>query len=317
MNYHIGIDIGGTNIRCALFPAEKSDILQIEKISTQNPDNFSEKPVERLIQCIRSIWPKDGEVLGICAAAPGSIDFVRGMVLLAPNIPGWKELPLQSILQEKFNTPVIIENDANMAAYGEFKLGAGKGHKNMLYYTISTGLGGGVIVEGKLLRGEIGIATEVGHIVVHDGGAMCGCGKRGHWEAYSAGTGIENYVQEQIASNPTLGSAFSNRAPRTPEIAKAAKKGDPLAKAAFERAGYYLGIGVSNYLHIFNPSCVVFGGGVTQTGDLIFAPFRKSLSEHVISERYIQDLKIALAELGDNAGLIGCAEFLRDQLRIV
>ena len=315
MNYLIGIDIGGTNIRCALFPQEKSEILQVEKISTQNPDDPAEQPIDRLIQCIHQIWPQDGEVLGICAAAPGSIDYKQGMVLLAPNIPGWVEYRLRDFLQEEFKTTIIIENDANMAGYAEYKLGAGKGHENMLYYTISTGLGGGVIINGKLLQGKIGIATEVGHIVVHDKGALCGCGKRGHWEAYSSGTGIENYVKDQIANKPSLGKAFTRPDPDTVEIAQAAKDGNRLANSAFERAGYYMGIGVSNYLHIFNPSCVVFGGGVTRSWDLISKHFRISLEQHVLNQRYIQDLKIAIAELGDDAGLVGSAEFLRDQLR--
>ena len=314
MNYLIGIDIGGTNIRCALFSEKNSQIISVEKISTQNPDHPKQKPVERLIQCIKRIWPVDGDVLGLCAAAPGSIDFRHGKVLLAPNIPGWENFPLRDILQKHFNTTVIIENDANMAGYGEYKIGAGKGHKNMLYFTVSTGLGGGIIVDGKLLQGEIGIATEVGHIVVHDKGALCGCGKKGHWEAYSAGTGIENYVKDQIRLDPSLGKAFSNNAPGSAEVARAAQEGNTLARSAFDRAGYYLGIGVSNYLHIFNPSCVVFGGGVTRSWELIYKPFQQSLHMHVLSEKYIQDLAINLAQLGDNAGLIGCSEFLRDQL---
>jgi glucokinase len=314
MKYLIGIDIGGTNIRCALFPQEKGGMIKVEKISTQNPADPAEKPVQRLIQCIKQIWPQDEEVLGMCAAAPGSIDYRRGMVLLAPNIPGWVEFPLRDFLQKEFNTTIIVENDANMAGYAEFKRGAGKGHQNMLYFTVSTGLGGGIIINGKLLQGEIGIATEVGHIVVHDKGALCGCGKRGHWESYSSGTGIENYVKEQIAENPALGNAFSNNNPGTAEIARAARDGDKLAASAFERAGYYMGIGVSNYLHIFNPSCVVFGGGVTRSWELLSEHFRLSLEQHVLNQRYIQDLKIAIAELGDDAGLIGCAEFLRDQL---
>jgi len=314
MDYLIGIDIGGTNIRCALFPKEKSEMVRVEKISTQNPDNPAQKPVDRLIDCIRSIWPDDAEVLGMCAAAPGSVDIRRGVVLLAPNIPGWEEFPLREKLKEHFDTTIIIENDANMAGYGEFKLGAGKGHRNMLYYTVSTGLGGGIIVEGKLLQGEIGIATEVGHIVLHDKGAMCGCGKRGHWESYSSGTGIQSFVEQQIAENPERGKEFTQPAPRTAEIAEAARKGNALAQAAFMRAGYYMGIGVSNYLHIFNPSCIVFGGGVTNSWDLIKTSFRDSLDKHVLNARYIHDLKIAIAELGDDAGLIGCSEFLRDQL---
>jgi len=314
MNYLIAIDIGGTNIRCALFPEDNSEIIKIEKISTQNMENMDEKPVDRLISCIQRVWPSYGNVLGICAAAPGSIDVNQGIVLLAPNIPGWLEFPLGKILKDLFNTTVLIENDANMAAYGEFKLGAGKGHKNLLYYTISTGLGGGVIINGKLLQGEIGIAAEVGHITVHDKGSLCGCGKRGHWEAYSSGTGIENFVEDRINKNPDLGTAFSSSSPSAFEIAEEARAGNEIAKAAFNQAGYFMGIGVANYLHIFNPSCVIFGGGVTLSGSLLFNPFHKSLKEHVLNKRYLHNLKIATAELGDNAGLIGCAEFLRDHL---
>ena len=188
----------------------------------------------------------------------------------------------------------------------------GAGHNDIIYYTVSTGLGGGVITGGQVLQGAFGIATELGHIVLNDEGPMCGCGKNGHFEAFSSGTGIMNFVHKKISQGAQ--TSILSKTPNTKEIAEAAYQGDELAIAAFEKAAYYIGIGVSNYLHIFNPSCVIFGGGVTQSWDLIDKPFRKSLEEHVLNANYLKDLKIAMAELGDNAGLIGTYEYMKQNL---
>ena len=314
MEYIIAVDIGGTNIRAALFPRDLDKHSAIKKIPTISPKDPTIPAVDRVVECIASIWPDKGSVLGICAAAPGSIAVKEGLVLLAPNIEGWENIPLGNLLYERFSVKVLINNDARLAAYGEWRKGAGVGHDNLLYFTVSTGLGGGIIANGEVLQGDIGIATEVGHIVLHDNGDTCGCGLDGHWEAYSSGTGIENFVKDRLADLSPANSPFETTAPTTPQIAAAAEDGFPLAIEAFDRAGYYLGIGVSNYLHIFNPSCVIFGGGVSQAGDLIFKPFRDSLKQHVLNDSYIKNLKIKMAKLGDNAGLVGSAEYIRDRL---
>ena len=309
MDAIITLDIGGTNIRCALFHTEKDQPIRIEKISTTTE---TESAIERIIQIIDSVWPKERQVLGIAAAAPGSIDVNENKVILAPNIKGWKDFELGSILEKRFNVKVLVNNDARMAAIGEWKHGAGRGHNDILYFTVSTGLGGGVITGGKVLQGAVGIATEVGHIVLDDNGPACGCGKNGHFEAFSSGTGIQNFVKQKIKEgHPTT---LASKNPNTKMIAEAAKAGDQLSISAFKRAGYYLGIGVANYLHIFNPSCVIFGGGVSQSGDLIFKPFRESLEKHVLSLNYLENLKIALAELGDDVGLIGAFEYMKQNL---
>jgi glucokinase len=311
MNTFIGVDIGGTNIRVSLFSETGDKPLTTKKIRTRNPKDGSDLPSKRLISCIKDIWPEKDRVLGICAAAPGSVSTKEGVVLLAPNIPGWVNIPLRNILEQQFSVKTIINNDARLAAYGEWKKGAGIGHSNLIYFTISTGIGGGIIVDGKLLQGDSGIATEVGHILIDPNGPKCGCGHFGHLESFSSGTAIENFVRGKIADNKTS-NIFNKLTPTAPEIAIAAQSGNALALEAFNRAGAYLGIGVANYLHIFNPSCIIFGGGVVQSGKLLFDPFYSSLNKHILNNQYLKNLTITTAKLGDKAGLIGCVEYLRD-----
>ncbi len=310
MDAYITLDIGGTHIRCALFLSEKSDAVEQKKIDTVFR---GQSPIDRVISVIEGIWPENIDVKGICAAVPGSVNIKTGTVLLAPNISGWKNIPFATIIQERFGIPVFVNNDARLAAIGEWKRGAGRGHENLLYFTISTGLGGGAIVNNHVLEGDIGIATESGHVTIDDNGPLCGCGKRGHLEAFSAGTGIENYVIEQLAEGYESSLKDKDEI-RASDIARAARNGDPLAIAAYKRAGYYLGIGIANYLHIFNPSCVVFGGGVTQSVDLWMDEFRRSLESHVLNSAYLEHLEIKMAELGDNVGLVGALEYIKERL---
>ena len=310
MDTYITLDIGGTNIRCALFSLNQQAPINIKKVNTIE---MGQSPIERVIAVIKEIWPADSHVKGICAAVPGSVNVKEGIVLLAPNITGWKDIPFAKHIKEHFPVTVLVNNDARLAAIGEWKRGAGRGHENMLYFTISTGLGGGAIVHGRVLEGDIGIATESGHMILEDQGPLCSCGKRGHLEAFSAGTGIENFVKEEL-SHGAISSLQMRTEIRAESIAEAAREGDRLAISAYQRAGYYLGIGIANYLHIFNPSCVVFGGGVTQSSDLWMQPFMDSLQAHVLSPAYLSHLQIKLAELGDNAGLVGAFEYIYEKL---
>ncbi len=307
----IALDIGGTNTRCTLYPKDGITPLIQKKISTFVDGQAA---IDRIIEVIDEVWPDDSSVKGICAAAPGSIDINEGIVILAPNIPGWHNLNLRNILSARFKVPVFVNNDARMGAIGEWKHGAGIGHNNLMYFTISTGLGNGTIMHGRLLEGAQGIATESGHITLDDEGPVCGCGKSGHLEAYSSGTGIENFTREELEKG--VPSILSLKPPPSArQIAEAARKGDSLSLSAFNRAGYYLGIGIANYLHIFNPSCLIFGGGVTRSGDLLMIPFRKSLEKHVLNPLYLDHLEIKLALLGDDVGLIGALEYLKEKLQ--
>ncbi len=300
MDIIITADIGGTHIRVAVFSRESSKPLRQKRITTRGKD-----PAEiRLTNLIHELVQPGDKVLAIAAAAPGPTDARMGLVLDAPNIPGWKNLPLAMIISEQFNLPVYLGNDANLAALGEWRFGAGRGHHDLVYLTISTGIGGGVISDDRLLLGQRGLAAELGHITIDPQGPMCGCGHRGHLEAFSSGTGIARYVAGQLAAGRTS-SLSSNPSPSGRDISAAADLGDPLAVEALERAGHYLGIGIANYLHIFNPSIVILGGGVSSSGAHFFLPMRQSLKEHIFAPGYLDNLSVTTAALGDDVGLLG------------
>ncbi len=299
-NYYIASDIGGTQLRVAVFGENNTHPVAQKRIPTVGKGT----PVERLIGLISELWPTDGKVAAIGAAAPGSLDPETGILYIAPNIEGWINLPLRQQIEAAFPVPVALGNDANMALLGEWKYGAGKGHHNLLFYTVSTGIGGAAIIDDHLLLGQHGLGTELGHVSVLPDGPLCGCGQRGHLEAVSSGTGIARYAVEKLKQG-VKSSLTLDPLPTSKDVALAATQGDALACEAFERAGHYLGIALADHLHIFNPSIVIFGGGVSRTGDLIFAPMHASLEKHLMSPQFLHDLKITTVELGDDAGLVG------------
>ncbi len=301
MRKFAAVDVGGTQIRVAIFNEDSPKPIFEKKIKTQG-DN--QTPVERLIALLKEMWPTDGEISSIAIAAPGYLEPEQGIVVTAPNIPGWKNLPLAQILRDEFHVPVYLGNDANLAAMGEWKFGAGKGYKDVLFITISTGIGGGIIMDNHLINGAHGMAGEIGHVVSVPNGPMCGCGKRGHLEAVASGTGIARYVREKL--NEGVPSVFPKGAsPSSKEIAEAAKNGDQLSIDAFNQAGFYLGQTFADFLHILNPAILILGGGVSRSGDLILKPLMASLEQHVVSPEYLTNLRIVPAALGDDAGLLG------------
>jgi glucokinase len=307
MTTTIAVDIGGTQIRVAVFANESIRPMQQKRIPTHTPN---QKVIDRIAELITELWPKDDTVTSIGLAAPGPLDPAAGIVRAAPNIPEWINFPLQKELEDRLHVPVRIGNDANLAAVGEWRYGAGQGHHNVLYLTISTGIGGGVILADRLLLGEHGLACELGHIVIQADGPVCSCGQLGHLEAYSAGPAIAKFVAEQLA-NGAASSLAGSPTPTTAQISAAAVQGDALALSAFERAGRYLGLGITSYLHAFNPSIVILGGGVTNAGELLFAPMRKAMQASVMSPAYLEGLQVTTAALGDDVGLLGALALAR------
>lgn len=301
MAYFISVDLGGTQVRAALFRRDSLSPVRVER----TPTRANEPGVyERIESLIASIWPSDGEVRTIGVASPGPLNPHTGVILATPNIKEWRNFPLTQKLSARFGIPVFLDNDANLACLGEWKFGAGQGQQNVLYLTISTGIGGGVIAEGQLLQGLHGLAAELGHTTILPDGPVCGCGKRGHVEALASGTAIATYVRQEITAGRDSSLAGQGNISAR-QVSEAARQGDPLAKEAFERAGWYLGIAVANFLASFDPSMVIFGGGVSQSGELLFAPFRRSLNEHCFNLTYLENLEIRPAALGDEAGLMG------------
>ncbi len=305
MEIYVVSDVGGTQIRVASFDVETLTLIKQKKIPTQSSGQL---PEDRLLQLIKKI-KENHTVKAIAVAAPGFLDPDLGIVYEAPNIPGWNNFPLKKILSNAFHVPVFIGNDANLAALGEWKFGAGIGHNNLLYLTISTGIGGGAIIDNHLILGQKGLAGEFGHVTILPDGPICGCGKKGHIEALASGTAIKNYVNEQIAAGRA--SSLRKFEKITGErITAAAQHGDELAIEAYNRAGYYLGIAVTTFLHMLNPSIVIFGGGVSLSGDLLFVPMRKSLQDRVVSPAYLENLTFTTSQLGDDVGLKGALALL-------
>jgi glucokinase len=305
MNNTIAIDIGGTHIRVAAFEPNS-----VTPVAHQRARSRGNEPgvYDRLVQSIESVWQNNISAIGV--ASPGPLDPHTGVILATPNIPEWQNFPLAPKLSNHFGVPVYLDNDANMAGLAEWQYGAGMGHHDLVYLTISTGIGGGVISHDHLLQGFHGMGGELGHMIIDVDGPLCGCGKPGHIESFSSGPAIVRYVKEQIqAGQSSALQAHPELSAR--EVAEAALNGDALAISAFERAGHYLGIAVANYLAIFDPSIVVFGGGVAQVGDLLFKPFKESLHKHVFHPHYLDNLVITRAALGDDAGLLGALALAR------
>jgi glucokinase len=306
MSHIVAVDIGGTHIRVALYEPNS-----VTPIAHQRTRSLAKEPgvYERLERAIESVWLQ-GQVHAIGIASPGPLDPHTGTILATPNIPEWQNFPLAAKLSHHFNVRVYLDNDANMAGLAEWQFGAGKGHENIVYLTISTGIGGGVISQGCLLQGYRGMGAELGHMIIDPEGPLCGCGHRGHIESFASGPSIARYVAEQLAAGHES-SLRSQSNLGAVQIADAARAGDALAISAFERAGHYLGIAVANYLAIFDPSILIFGGGVSQVGELLFQPFEASLRKHTFHPHYLDDLVITKAALGDDAGLLGALALAR------
>lgn len=301
MDVLIGIDIGGTQLRAAVYPNDGSRNAIVQK---RIPTRGKEPSIDRLLRLIADILPPRDRLIGIAAAVPGPTDPSAGLVISCPNIPGWEALPLRKLLHERFNAPAAIGNDANLAALGEWRFGAARGHHYVLYFTFSTGIGGGVIMNDELLLGSRGLAAELGHVTICVDGPICSCGKQGHLEAVASGTGIANYVKAQLAAGRSS-SLPKDPAPTAKDVSKAALQGDELAVEAMQRAGRFAGIALANYLHIFNPTIIIMGGGVSSSGEIFLGPVRKSMEENVISKEYLNNLTLTTAQLGDDAGLLG------------
>jgi glucokinase len=246
-------------------------------------------------------------------AAPGPIDPYSGLLLKAANLPGWVDVPLRRLIEERIGRPTFLGNDANLAALGEWKFGAGRGLSDVLYMTISTGIGGGVISGGKLVLGARGLAAEIGHMLAVPDGPLCGCGQRGHLEAVSSGTALGRTARERLAAGDGAGSRILDLAGGKLEnvtgavVGAAALAGDELAVSIVVEAGTLLGRTLASLLHAYNPAMVICGGGVSLLGDVILDPMRAAVKQYVMDDEYWKNCPIVLGTLGDDGGLVGAA----------
>ena len=254
----------------------------------------------------------DLRAAGVCA--PGPIDSTRGVIPEAPNLPGWRDVPICQYLAARLGVTVILENDATAAAYGEFVYGAGRGYQHIVYITVSTGIGGGLVLDGRLYRGASGAAGEIGHITIETEGPLCGCGKPGHVEALASGRAIAREAEALIArgGSPRLARLAQEEGELTAaSVQRAAEEGDPEAVRILQQAGYYLGIGLAAYVDVFNPEVIIIGGGLRHMGDLYLTPAREEMARRAMAEP-LKVVRLVEAELGDYTGAMGIVALLRE-----
>jgi len=314
-DYYVAIDLGGTSIRTARCTAD-GQILARASHGTQAAEGQA-AVIDRIIAAVREVWPSDGGARAIGISAPGPVDPWRGILVSAPNLPGWYNVPLRNIIAESLHTPARLGNDANLAALAEYHFGAGKGYDNMIYLTLSTGIGGGVISDGRLLLGAKGLAAELGHVSVDLNGPRCNCGNIGCVEVMAAGPAIARNAVTRISAGerstiPDLvGGDLLRVSAET--VGRAAAAGDLLARSLVREAGRAIGQVIVNLLHAFNPSLVVCGGGLTKMGDLLMQPIRETVAERVMSRDFIVD--IILAALRDDVALLGALALAMEPVR--
>lgn len=312
MTKRIGIDVGGTNVKIALVDGE-GKIIYSNSVPTYAQMGY-EYTVNNIKQAIRDLMKETNtdakEIEGIGFDFPGQVDYKTGIVKLAPNIPGWINVPIAQMIEEEFNIPTRIDNDVRCAALGELKFGAGKGCENFVCITVGTGIGSGLVINGQLVRGAANAAGEIGHIKLQmNGGPICGCGDTGCLEAFASGPSIVAMAQEYLKGGKS--TKFREMAGADGEItpyivAKAAEAGDPVAKRIFEIVGTYIGMGLVSVINLLNPEKVIIGGGVAAAGDLLLDPIRKTIKERAMVVAG-NSVEIVPAELGNSAGVIGAS----------
>jgi glucokinase len=319
-SFYIGIDIGGTNIKAALVDTDTGEITATRSTPTHAREGHNSVILQMAVlveEIIRTSQLSKDIVGAIGVGLPGSLDLIKGTTVFLPNLPGnWRNVPVRDQLSKQINLPVSLINDARAMTLGEWKFGAGRGCDTACY-TLGTGIGGGLVINGRLHLGPTGAAGELGHISVDINGPKCGCGNRGCIEAFASGPaiaamGMKAVVQGRNTMIADLAGRDLNRI--TPElICEAAMSGDAVAREIYEFAGMIIGVGVANIVIAVNPRRVVIGGGIAAAGELILDPIRRSMQERV----FLTDadcVEVVPAQLGNNAGLIGAAVWARQQV---
>ena len=319
MAFYIGIDIGGTNTACGIVDDECKIIAQ-SKVKTNPkgdglanyPDALGEiKKVVREACKAAGISPSDAHSIGI--GCPGICDSERGIVEYASNL-GFKDAPIRADMEKEFGIPVYLDNDANAAAFGEFTVGGAKGSRSAVVITLGTGVGSGIIIDGKLLRGAYFAGGEIGHTVIVMDGLPCSCGRRGCFEAYSSATGLVRMTTQASELNPEsiLTRIIRDDGKVSARTAyKAMKKGDPVGKAVTEQYIKYLACGIANVINTFQPDILCIGGGICNEGDPLMIPLREEVAKQVYSKNSKKNTKIDACKLANEAGIIGAAMLFR------
>lgn len=312
-NLILALDFGGTKHAAAvLVPGEKHWLAYRRAVSPPNADAKSD--LEIMFALAHKVL-SGTKPAAIGVSFGGPVDASRGTVRLSHHVRGWENTPLREILEAEFGAPASVDNDANVAARGEHRFGAGMGYDSLLYITVSTGVGGGWILNGRPWRGIEGMAGEIGHTIVDPDGAMCLCGKRGCLERLASGPYIAQQVREWLQNQPEQGKVVRSLCNNNLEkitgqlVSQAAKEGDELAIKALENAGWALGVAIGNAANLINPQLFILGGSVTKAGDRFWQTIRRVARETALPEVHFD---IVPAALGDEAPLWGAVALAED-----
>lgn len=313
MSLTVGVDVGGTKVAGGVVD-EKGQILAQHRVDTPARDaEATTNAITSVIETLRA--DHDVEAIGIGIA--GFVDAARSKVYFAPNLLGWRDGPLREEVEKRVGLPVVVENDANAAAWGEARHGAGRDERFIVCVTLGTGVGGGIIVDRQLYRGGFGVGAEIGHIQMVEGGRPCGCGQRGCWEQYASGGALVREARALSAESRADAELLLGLGDGTPEgitgehVTLAAQKGDPVARAAFDALGHWVGQGMADLAAILDPELFVLGGGVSEAGDLVLAPTTAAFEALLTGRGHRPTAGVVLAELGNDAGVVGAADLAR------
>ncbi|MCW2766916.1 MAG: glkA 1 [Nocardioides sp.] len=312
MTLACGVDVGGTKIAGGVVDEHGAII---EELRVESPATDAEAIEEAIAGLVTELRSRH-EIAAVGVGAAGYIDKSRAVVMFAPNI-AWRNVNLKAELEERVNLPVVVENDANAAAWGEFTYGAGHDVDDLLLVTVGTGVGGGVVLDGELYRGAFGVGAEIGHMRVVPDGILCGCGNHGCFEQYASGSAMVREARSAAGGGSLLARGLLDRAGGDienitgPLITEAARAGDWFAIEQLAALGKWLGEGIASLTAVLDPAVVVIGGGVSEAGELLLAPIRSAFAAQLTGRGHRPMLEIRRARLGNRAGLIGAADLAR------
>ena len=310
----IGVDVGGTKVAAGVVD-EQGRVLATATRDTPSQDPRRTEDV--IVEVVGELAVShDVEAVGVGAA--GFVDAQRSTVLFAPNL-AWRDEPLRAGIEGRCELPVVIENDANAAAWGEVRFGAGRGEDFVVVLTVGTGIGGGIVLGGRLLRGRFGVAGEIGHINMVPDGRRCGCGLEGCWEQYASGGALVKEAQELAEASPAMAADLLRLAGGKaemitgPVVTQAAQEGDVAALRCFDVVGTWLGRGMAQLAAVLDPGLFVLGGGVSAAGELLRGPAGRALLQYLTARGHRPHAELRVAELGPEAGVVGVGDLARDR----
>jgi glucokinase len=310
----IGVDIGGTKVAAGVVDGDGKIVASTRR---DTPADDPMRTADVIADAVRQL-AAGHDVVAIGLGAAGFVDAARSSVMFAPNL-AWRDEPLREAMEQRLGLPTVVENDANAAAWAEARFGAGRGEDYVVVLTVGTGIGGGIVIDGKLLRGRFGVAAEIGHLNIVPDGRRCGCGLQGCWEQYASGRALVQEAHEQATASPAMASTLLEMsggqvdAITGPIVTEAAHAGDVAALECFDEIGRWLGRGMAQLAAILDPGVFVIGGGVSAAGELIREPALRAYRKHLTARGHRPTADVRIAQLGPEAGIVGAADLARSR----